>query len=103
MYALMAEVFMLGDFTFERSMSSADVPGWDSLHHLVLTMELERHTGLELSPDEIARFPDVGSLYDHIRARLGKPRSPSGYALKTSDPNAPARGCAATAPSLSTI
>ena len=71
MYALMAEVFMLGDFTFERSMSSADVPGWDSLRNVVLTMELERRTGVELSPDEIARFPDVGSMYDYIRTRMG--------------------------------
>jgi acyl carrier protein len=72
MYALMANVFMLGDFTFERWMSSADVPGWDSLHHVVLTMELERRTGVELSPDETARFPDIGSLYDHVRSRMGE-------------------------------
>ncbi len=70
MYAIMADVFMLGDFKLERWMSSADVPGWDSLHHVMLTMALEEATGVALSPDETARLFDAGSLYDYVSRQI---------------------------------
>lgn len=74
MYGIMSDVFMLGDFKLERRMSSADVPGWDSLRHIVLTMQLEQAAGVVLSPEETARLPDIGALYDYVTARISEKR-----------------------------
>jgi acyl carrier protein len=45
----------------------ADVPGWDSLTHIKLVMELEREFGIEIAPDEI---PSLYSDYDTVRRML---------------------------------
>lgn len=70
LYGVMSEVFGLRDFAFSPSMSAADVPGWDSLHHAVLIMRLEMETGLDLASEETADLPDIAALYGMIAARM---------------------------------
>jgi acyl carrier protein len=73
LYALMSDVFMLRDFPLKPSMTAEDVPGWDSLHHTILMMELERVTGVELSPQETARLPNIGALHRAVLEKLHRP------------------------------
>lgn len=72
LYGVMSDVFMLRDFEFAPTMSAKDVPGWDSLNHSVLMMELTSLTGLELAPDKTAQLKTIGDLHEYILARLAE-------------------------------
>ena len=70
LYAIMRRVFGLRTFQFSPAMSSKDVPGWDSLNHTVLLMEIEAETGVELPAPETARLPTIGDLHRFINERV---------------------------------
>ncbi|HET6377895.1 MAG TPA: acyl carrier protein [Methylocella sp.] len=70
MYRIMRDVLMLHEFEFNTSMSAKDVPGWDSLNHSILMMELSNATGLELSGEETAKLGTVGELHAFITRQM---------------------------------
>jgi acyl carrier protein len=72
LYALMRDVFNIGDFEFSPTMSAKDVPAWDSLNHSVLMMEILNATGAEVPPDEAARAPDIAALHALVSERLAR-------------------------------
>jgi acyl carrier protein len=43
--------------------TGADIPGWDSLAHVVLIIEINDRFGIELSAAEAAALPNVGALH----------------------------------------
>jgi len=50
-------------------------PPTDSLHHVFIIMEINRETGLDLSPEDTAKLPDLAALYSVVTealARAGK-------------------------------
>jgi len=49
----------------------ADVPGWDSLTHIKLVMELEREFGISIEPDEI---PPLYSDFETVRRFVERKR-----------------------------
>jgi acyl carrier protein len=49
-----------------RQSTSADVPGWDSLTHVVFILSLEEMTGVSLSPRATSELADLGALYDLV-------------------------------------
>jgi acyl carrier protein len=49
--------------------SARDVPGWDSLNHVTLMIEVEREFGLRFSSREIEALSCVGDLKALIDAR----------------------------------
>ncbi|HEX3431263.1 MAG TPA: acyl carrier protein [Rhizomicrobium sp.] len=51
-------------------MSAPDVPGWNSLNHTVLLMEIEQQLGVELSAAETIDMPDIATLHRAIVERL---------------------------------
>ena len=68
---LMARVFNLDEsrFRIDRNTKAESVPGWDSVLHVVLTLEIEGEFGVVISPEETAGLPDTGALYDLILER----------------------------------
>ena len=68
--ALLASVFRARGRVFTRQTTAADVPGWDSLRHVTLIMEINAATGLDLSPEDTQALPDVGALFDAIQSGL---------------------------------
>jgi acyl carrier protein len=63
----------LNQFTvpITESTTAADVPGWDSLNHVVLLLEFEERFGVTLSAEETAELPNVGALYRLLVAHAG--------------------------------
>ena len=51
--------------------TAADVPGWDSLAHSTLMMEIERAFDIEFDLDDILEFANVGEIV----AKIDKLRS----------------------------
>lgn|GEM_PF-3563799 len=68
-YEIMRHVFMLRDFNFDSSMSAKDVPGWDSLNHSILIMELSLATGLDISAEVTAKLSSIGQLHAFITSQ----------------------------------
>ena len=65
-HTVLARILRARKVRIAPELSAKDVPGWDSLRHVVLIMEINRITGLDLSPEETISLPNIGALYDAI-------------------------------------
>jgi acyl carrier protein len=65
-HKLLADVLRKRNFIFRQDMSAKDVPGWDSMNHIFIIMEINKVTGLDLSPEDTAKLPSLGALHDAI-------------------------------------
>jgi acyl carrier protein len=55
----------------KRETTAEDVDDWDSLNHIVLVVEIEKHFGIKFTAGEILSFNDVGEMCDAIKQKLG--------------------------------
>ncbi|HNW89117.1 MAG TPA: acyl carrier protein [Bacteroidales bacterium] len=66
------KVFYDDDIKITREHTSEDVDGWDSLSHLNLVVSVEKHFGIKFNDAEIAKWKNVGELYDSLVDLLQK-------------------------------
>jgi acyl carrier protein len=64
------DVFDAEDLTITRQSTAADVPGWDSLMHVRLILEVEKAFGVRFTSSEVASFGNVGELVDAIERKV---------------------------------
>jgi hypothetical protein len=57
-------VFKQPDVTITRASKSTQVPGWNSLSHVMLILELQSEFDSDIEPGETLMLKDVGALYD---------------------------------------
>ena len=50
--------------------TAADVPGWDSLTHVVLISEIEKQFGLRFSIREMLSWKTIGKMVDCLEKKL---------------------------------
>lgn len=55
-------LFGLPSLVLRDELTARDVPGWDSLNHVSLMVEVENAFGLRFTSDEIAALNCVGDL-----------------------------------------
>ena len=65
------KLFSLPALVLRDDLTARDVPGWDSLNHVTLMIEVEREFGLCFSSSEIGALASVGDLKALIEAKLG--------------------------------
>lgn len=53
-------------------MTAADVPGWDSLAHITLIMDIEEEFNLRFTVDDIADLKNVGEMIEMLQRKLGR-------------------------------
>ena len=63
-------VFDDDEMVVTRATSARDVPGWDSLMHVTLLVNVEKEFGIRLTSSEVAGFKTVGELEDLLRFHL---------------------------------
>ena len=63
------DVFDEPDLVLRRSMTAADVEGWDSLNHVSMLAAVEREFGVRFSLTEIKGLKDVGGLMDLLERK----------------------------------
>ena len=51
--------------------TAEDVPGWDSLTHVVLISEIEKHFGIRFAIREMLSWKTVGKMIDCIQKKIG--------------------------------
>lgn len=59
------------DILLTPQMAAADVPGWDSLNHTLIGVEIEDRAGIPVDSQELAECPDFGALVALVVARQG--------------------------------
>lgn len=69
--ALAREVIGDREIVLAPGMSAADVPGWDSLNHTLITVEIAARAEAPVEADELAALATFGELVAFVRARQG--------------------------------
>ena len=59
---------VLGDdaISLRDDMTSADVPGWDSVAHVNLMFTIEQTFGVQFKGNELAEFANIGELKAYL-------------------------------------
>lgn len=60
--ALLRDIFARPDLTVTPATSAADVPGWDSMKHIEITIALEEKYGVRFRAREVDAMRNVGDL-----------------------------------------
>jgi acyl carrier protein len=66
------EVFRQPDLTIARTMTAADVQGWDSLRHIELIVAVETAFSVRFKTVEVSRLQTVGDLIDRLTIALNR-------------------------------
>jgi acyl carrier protein len=64
-------VFHQPSLALHDALTARDVPGWDSLNHVTLMIEVEREFGLRFSSAEIEALRRVGDLVALVDRKSG--------------------------------
>jgi len=60
------EVIGDDEIVLTRDMAAADVPGWDSLNHTLICVEIGLRIGQRVEPQDLAALPDFGAIVDRL-------------------------------------
>lgn len=66
---LFQNVFNDDTLSLRDEMTSADVPGWDSVGHINLMFGIEQAFGVQFKGNELAEFGNIGELKAYLAAR----------------------------------
>ncbi len=64
-------VFHQPGLELRPELSARDVPGWDSLNHVTLVIEVERELGVRFGSHEVEALHCVGDLVALLERKLG--------------------------------
>lgn len=64
-------LFNQDDLVLRDDLTAEDVPGWDSLNHVNLIIQVEQEFGIRFSNEEVTSLQNVGQLQELIEAKLG--------------------------------
>ncbi|MGK7867874.1 acyl carrier protein [Falsiroseomonas sp. E2-1-a20] len=67
--AIAREVIGDRDILLTPVTAAGDVPGWDSLNHTLITLEVEARSGVAVEAEELGDCPDFGALVALLVAR----------------------------------
>jgi acyl carrier protein len=64
--AIAREVIGDPDIVLTGEMSAMDVPGWDSLHHTLISIEIGGWVGRDIEAQDLAKAPTFRDLLDFV-------------------------------------
>lgn len=67
--AALRRVLRLPDLVVDEATQAHDVPGWDSLSHVEVLLEVQREYGIRFRSTEVIRLKSVGDLQALVRAK----------------------------------
>ncbi len=67
--AIFRDLFEDSSMVLSGAMNASDVPGWTSLMHINLILEVEEVFGIRIGSNEIEKLVDVGSLLSLIERK----------------------------------
>ena len=63
---VVSRILRLPNLMMDPSTSAYDVPGWDSLTHIQIIIEIEQIYGIRFTSTEVAQLENAGSLVDLV-------------------------------------
>jgi acyl carrier protein len=57
------------DIVISYDTTADDVDDWDSLNHIILVVEIEKHFGVKFTANEIVSFKNVGEMCEAIKKK----------------------------------
>jgi len=69
--AIFRDVFNDDSLTLTPATTAADVPGWDSLTHVTLTVSVEAHFGIKFRAAELEELHNIGDFVHAIARKKG--------------------------------
>jgi acyl carrier protein len=70
------DVFDDEELVIDRQTTAKDIPGWDSLMHVTLLVNVEKTFGVRFTSSEVAGLKNVGELIDLIGSKSSASRPP---------------------------
>lgn len=67
--ALVAEHFKIPADTVRDTLTSKDIPQWDSMNYLLFIAELEKEYGVSFTMDEVLTADSLGTIRTHLRSK----------------------------------
>jgi acyl carrier protein len=58
------------DFELTDEMTAGEIKGWDSLSHMVIITEVEKHFNIKLSFHDVLNFNDMSDLFNCILNKI---------------------------------
>lgn len=58
------------NFEMKNELSAADVAGWDSLTHMVIITEIEKHFQVKFKLKELNKLNNLGNLIELVQSKL---------------------------------
>jgi acyl carrier protein len=62
------EVIGDDEIVLSPEMEANDVPGWDSLNHTLICVEIGLRLGRRVEPADMAALPNFGAMVTHLNA-----------------------------------
>lgn len=66
---LFREVLENDDITLTNETTAHDIDEWDSINHIYLVVEIEKHFGIKFSSAQILEWKNVGEMLDAIKEK----------------------------------
>ena len=65
-------VFELDEIVLKNEMTAKDVPGWDSLAHINLIMDIEEEFNVRFTVDDIADLKNIGEMIQLLDRKIAR-------------------------------
>ncbi len=69
--AIAREIIGDRELVLRAEQSAPDVPGWDSLNHTLISVEIEARAEAAVDSQMLAEQPNFGALVAFVRSRQG--------------------------------
>lgn len=69
---LFKEVLENEDITLSNETTAHDIDEWDSINHIYLVVEIEKHFNIKFASAEILGWQNVGEMIDSVKAQKEK-------------------------------
>ena len=67
--AVFRKIFKNNQLELKREWTAFDIPGWDSMNHVLLMVSLQKEFGIKFQTVEIVRIKNIGELIDTVRMK----------------------------------
>lgn len=66
---ILIDILHLDNFEMKENMTAADVPGWDSLSHMVIISKVEKEFNVIFKLRELSKLENLDALIDLIQQK----------------------------------